>query len=366
MPATSPELDLFVRDALARGQTRQALRAALAAAGWGEDQVRDALDAYAEVDFPVPVPRPRASVSAREAFQYLLLFATLYLSAWHLGSLLFDLISHWLPDPALPAGHGFRDSMRLSVAALVIAFPVFVLSARRIARDVARSPIHRLSPVRRWLTYLTLFLAAAVLIGDMTTLVYSVLGGEATPRFLAKVAVVAMIAGGIFHYYMQDLRREEGGPQGRGIGSVMLAIAGTLVLATIAAAVWVMDSPAVERDQRLDERRIAELSQVQVVIEDWARSRGQLPPSLSELAAQPGMALPVHDPVDGSAYGYAIIDARRYRLCAVFATDTATADGQPYPHAGNPAEWAHPAGRHCFERRLPALDPPPSKPAPPR
>ena len=362
MPATSTELDLFVRDALARGLSRDAIREALAAAGWSEEQSRDALEAYAEVGFPVPVPRPRASLSAREAFQYLLLFATLYLSAWHLGSLAFDLINGWLPDPAVQRGQGFRDSMRLSVAALVIAFPVFVFSARRIAREVAAAPIKRLSPVRRWLTYLTLFLAAAVLIGDMTTLVYSVLGGEATARFLAKVAVVGVIAGAIFHYYMQDLRREEVGSPRRDVGPAMVWGAGVLVLATVTAAVLTMDSPTVERDQRLDERRIAELSQLQVAVEDWARSRGRLPASLAELATQPGMALPVHDPVDGTDYGFEAVDAGRYRLCAVFATDTAKEQEPAYPYAGSPVEWAHPAGRHCFDRRLPREDVPPEKP----
>ena len=366
MAASIPELDQFVRDALARGLSRDVIRQALAAAGWSEAQGRDALDAYADVDFPVPVPQPRASLSAREAFQYLLLFATLYLSAWHLGSLLFDLINGWLPDPAAQAGYGFHDSMRFSLAALVIAFPVFLFSTRRIARDVAAAPVKRLSPVRRWLTYLTLFLAAAALIGDMTTLVYSVLGGEATPRFLAKVGVVAVIAGGIFHYYMQDLRREEGGPGGGGVGRGMLGAGSVLVLATIAAAVWTMDSPAVERDQRLDERRVAELSQLQVVIEDWARSRGRLPASLAELATQPGMALPVHDPVDGTPYRFEILDARHYRLCALFATDTAQAQRGAYPYPGNPAEWAHPAGPHCFERRLPRQEAPPEKPLPTR
>ena len=209
MPSTSPELEVFVRESLSRGQPRAAIRQALAAAGWSEEQTRGVLDGYAEVDFPVPVPRPRASISAREAFQYLVLFATLYFSAYHLGSLLFDLINRWFPDPAEQASDLSRDSMRFSVAALVIAFPVFAFTAHRIGRAVARFPIKRLSPVRRWLTYLTLFIAASVLIGDMTSLVYNVLGGEATPRFLCKVAVVAVIAGGIFHYYMQDLRREE-------------------------------------------------------------------------------------------------------------------------------------------------------------
>ena len=209
MASSNSDLDRFIRDAMLAGQSRDAIRNALLAAGWTPEQLAGALDDYAEVDFPVPVPKPRASVSAREAFQYLLLFATLYLSAWHLGSLLFDLINRWFPDPDSYNGYMFRDSMRFSVAALVIAFPVFAFTAHRIGRAVARFPIKRLSPVRRWLTYLTLFIAAGVLIGDMTTLLYNVLGGEATPRFLCKVLVVAVIAGGIFYYYMQDLRREE-------------------------------------------------------------------------------------------------------------------------------------------------------------
>jgi uncharacterized membrane protein YraQ (UPF0718 family) len=74
---------------------------------------------------------------------------------------------------------------------------------------VARDPLKRLSPVRRWLTYLTLFLAATALTGDMITLVYNALGGELSLRFALKVLVVAAIAGSIFSYYLLDLRREE-------------------------------------------------------------------------------------------------------------------------------------------------------------
>ncbi|RZA19092.1 MAG: hypothetical protein EOP93_09690 [Lysobacteraceae bacterium] len=209
MASTSPELETFVRDSLAHGQSRVAIGEALASAGWTEEQTRGVLDGYAEMDFPVPVPRPRASLSAREAFQYLVLFATLYFSAYHLGSLLFDLINHALPDAAALPRSVFDDSMRFSVAALIIAFPVFAWMSHRLGSDVAKNPIKRLSPVRRWLTYLTLFVAAGILIGDMTTLVYNLLGGETTPRFLGKVAVVAVIAGGIFYYYTHDLRREE-------------------------------------------------------------------------------------------------------------------------------------------------------------
>lgn len=214
MPSATQELELFVREALARGQTRQAIASALAGAGWSVEQVRSALGAYAEVDFPVPVPRPRPYLSAREAFLYLLLFTTLYVAAWHLGSLLFDLFNRAFPDPAdndYVVGR-VRESIRWSTASIIIAFPVYLYVARSLAIDLARSPIKRLSAVRRWLTYLTLFTAAAVLICDMITLVYNGLGGEFTLRFLLKVLVAAVIAGTIFGYYLRDLRREEREP----------------------------------------------------------------------------------------------------------------------------------------------------------
>ena len=52
------------------------------------------------------------------------------------------------------------------------------------------------------------------------------------------------------------------------------------------------------------------------------------------------------DPVTGAAYGYEIEGDRRYRLCAVFDTDTAvTRDA-----ALGPGDWTHGAGRHCFDR----------------
>ena len=214
MAAGTQELEVFVREALAKGASRDRIEAALGAAGWAPEQTRDALGAYADVDFPVPVPRPRPYLSPREAFLYLVLFATLYVSAYHLGSLLFDLIVRAFPDPGDPAYvvRNLGHSMRWSVASLVIAFPVFLFVARHLGRELAHNPVKRLSAVRRWLTYLTLFVAATVLVGDLITLVYNLLGGELSVRFVLKVLVVGMIAGALFGYYLLDLRREEREP----------------------------------------------------------------------------------------------------------------------------------------------------------
>ena len=214
MAATSKDLEVFVREALLQGQSRAAITAALTGAGWAQEQVEDALAAYADTPFPIPVPRPRPYLSAREAFLYLVLFASLYVWTYHLGSLLFDLINGALPDPADSSDMRNRagDSMRMSVASLLIAFPLFLFVARVLSRELLRNPVKRQSVVRRWLTYMTLFLAAGVLVGDMISLLYHLLGGELTLRFVLKVLVVGGLAGGVFGFYLQDLRREEREP----------------------------------------------------------------------------------------------------------------------------------------------------------
>ncbi|MDX1429681.1 MAG: DUF5671 domain-containing protein [Rhodothermales bacterium] len=212
--AAEDELQLFVRSALSQGVSRLQITDALRQAGWEEDKVARAVDSFAEVDFPVPVPRPKTSVSAREAFLYLLLFATLYVSAFNLGNLLFQFINLGFPEPTDPEGFPLiaRGSIRWAVASLVIAFPVFLFVSRIINREVGRDPVKKESSIRKWLTYMTLFVAAGIIIGDLIALVYSFLSGELTVRFVLKVLTIGVIAGGVFGYYLRDVRSVEDAP----------------------------------------------------------------------------------------------------------------------------------------------------------
>ncbi len=211
--AVNDDLLTFVRDALARGLPRAQILDALRQAGWSAEQMRAALAAYADVEFPIPVPRARPYLSAREAFMYLVLFGTLYFAAYHLGSLVFDIINRAFPDPAAQALNGgeayVRQSMRWSVSALIVSFPVFMYMSWLTSRAVRLDQTRRASKVRRWLTYVTLFVAALALIGDVTTLVYNALGGELTVRFALKVVTVGLIAGTAFTYYLRGLRVDE-------------------------------------------------------------------------------------------------------------------------------------------------------------
>jgi type II secretory pathway pseudopilin PulG len=358
MAAATQDLDLFVRDALAHGQSRDAIAAALDAAGWPAAQVRSALDAYAPVAFPIPVPKPRPQVSAREAFLYLVLFATLYLAAWHLGSLAFDLINHAFPDPSddRPSGLWGGDATRWSIASIVVAFPVFLFVARQLGRELAANPVKRLSAVRRWLTYLTMFIAVTVLSGDFIMLVYKGLGGELTIRFGLKVLVAALISGAVLGYYLGDLRHEEREtpaampPPASRLGRWLAIVAGVVMVLAIVAAIAVTGTPSERRRVKMDNRRTVDLQHLEEAVDEAYEERGVLPPSLAELARKPGNTLSLVDPETSVPYAYLPASGRRYELCAVFATDTGVTDAQ------DATRWQHGVGRHCFDLEAPKPD----------
>ncbi len=143
--AAGDELLAFVRDALSRGVPRTEIEDVLRRSGWTTDQIRGALTAYADIDFPIPVPRARPYLSAREAFMYLVLFGTLYASAYNLGSLIFDFINLAFPDASQQSFDGYgqyvRESIRWSISWLIVAFPVFLYLSWLTERDVSRDPV---------------------------------------------------------------------------------------------------------------------------------------------------------------------------------------------------------------------------------
>lgn len=207
------ELQVFVREALAKGVARERIKTELEGAGWPMDEVSTALAAYAESDLPVPVPKRKPYLSAREAFMYLVMFLTLYITAFSVGTILFQMINLWLPE-ASQLAYGYASDystglIRSATAAVIITFPIFLFTAYSLIRNLKRDATKRSSLVRKWLTYITLYIATGIIIGDLITLVTYVLNGDLTTRFVLKVLVVLAIAGSIFAYYLWDLRTEE-------------------------------------------------------------------------------------------------------------------------------------------------------------
>ena len=141
----------------------------------------------------------------QDVFYHLLSIVTLYMSAISFITLLLQLINTWFPDP-LDYGYGVDGVIRWSAAILIVAFPVYLLMMWLINKDIAAEPARREIRVRKWLGYLTLFIAAITAIIDVGTLVYNLLGGELTTRFILKILVVLAVAATVFFYYLRELR----------------------------------------------------------------------------------------------------------------------------------------------------------------
>jgi hypothetical protein len=355
----SSELQQFVREALGRGQSRDAIRTRLTAAGWQPDEVAAALDAWDDTDFPVPVPRRRPYVSARETFLYLVLFVTLYVTAYNVGALAFQFIERSMPDPALGSGRfgGDRFSIyaaRGAAAALLIAYPVFLALSAFMGRALRRDPAKRASRVRKWLTYATLFVAALVILGDLTVLVSRLLGGELPPRVLAKAAVVAVISGYVFGHYLVDLRRDEDRPGQARRTAWAPRIAAVAVVVVLAIGLGMVGTPQHARRTEIDARRVRMLESVASQVDAYYDKARVLPPALDSLTSVSRMdPADLRDPVTAQPFEYVVLDSIHYQLCATF--DTADSTGGPDFTVRGQAFWAHGPGPTCFRLRVPAV-----------
>jgi hypothetical protein len=346
----------FVREALLRGVPRADIARALESGGWTGKEIQAALDAYLETDLPLPVPRKRVTSSPKEAFFHLLLYSMLYTASVALGSVLFDLINLWLPLPAEPA-RPLLSSLRWGIATVVVSFPLFLFMSWLIAREAASNPGQRISPVRRWLTYLTLFVAAVAIVCDLIALIVTFLEGDLTLRFGLKVITVALLAAGPFTYYLSALRRDEVAPSLVRVArpAAKLALAGLVgvIVALLATAGWFAGTPMQGRLMAQDAQRLRDLNDIHVKVERFYEDKGRLPESLTACDISPNTFVrQKKDRVTGESYHYRVADDAQFEIGATFALPSSD-DGEARASGSGlgPDDedfWRHDAGPAVF------------------
>lgn len=208
--ASSKELREFVAAAKEHGASDETLVGLLHGRGWPREDAYRALGDHYETCSGLRVPPYKQSGSARDAFLYLFSFSALGTWTIGLGSLCFTLIDHWIRDPVTQSyGYGtLQDQIAGSLASVIVAFPIYLLVMFYILRRVEAHVEKLDSPVRRWLTYIALLIAAGVVLGDLIAFLTHFLQGELTARFVAKDAVVFIIAGAVFWYYLGAMQKK--------------------------------------------------------------------------------------------------------------------------------------------------------------
>jgi type II secretory pathway pseudopilin PulG len=123
-----------------------------------------------------------------------------------------------------------------------------------------------------------------------------------------------------------------------------------VVVVAVVAGIVVVGSPAEQRTQRLDERRVGDLASIAQAADLYWTRHAQLPTSLNELTIEPGTRLRANDPETNAPYEYQRLDASSFEVCAQF---------QRQSQQDSVAEdrfWLHGTGRQCFRRKARTVD----------
>lgn len=296
---------------------------------------------------------------AKDVFAYLLTFVMLYLGAINLIALLWQVVGVQFPDPTALDWMNPYDTMRNSIATLIIVWPVFLLMSRYLVSDLKHHQEKIELWVRRWLTYLTIFVASLTIIIDLITLLNSFLGGELTTRFVLKVLAVLIVAACVLGYEFWELKRrpDEGKKQMRlmVVGSVVV------IIASIIGGFYFVGTPKTARLQKFDSERVSELQTLQSQLVTYWNQKGALPDELSALVDPlSGFELPL-DPDTNQSYEYKKTGELTFELCAMFARETPKwekSQQRPpymmYDAYGNQTSdnWDHGVGEKCYARTI--------------
>ncbi len=346
-------LPAFIAHARSKGMDHQTIRLLLLSAGWKEKEIATALVSEA-LSMPVPVP-PDAG-SARDAFFHLLTFTSLYATVISMIILAFDYIGRLLPDPALRDAYMYAadySTIRWSIAVIIIFFPLLLLLSRALHRSYIAHPEVLASGVRRWLTYLTLFVTACTITGDLVTLLFYLLNGELTVRFILKDAAILVLCGVPFTYYFNVLRMDHETYERSRLHRLFFYISSAIVLIAVIYGFVVAGTPVYGRLQKMDEQRLSDLRSIQGEVLNIVYGSDRytqpvpikvlpkpLPSNLDAIVSQATyIKLQTNDPSTGLPYVYNP-KGTTYELCATFDLSR---------DLEYDIFWNHPAGEKCFQ-----------------
>jgi hypothetical protein len=337
----------FIAHARGKGMDAQTVRMLLLSTGWKEKDIAEAL-ASSTLDMPVPTP-PDAG-SARDTFFHLLTFVSLTATVSALITLFFQYLDRLLPDAAYQNYYDDFSGIRWSVAVTLVSFPLLLWMGKLLTREYRAHPEKLGGASRRWITYLILFITACTLIGDAITLLFYLLDGELTTRFILKILTILVLCGLPFVYFLRAMRLTVETYAHSTLHRTFVWIGTGIVILAFVWGMFIVGSPLYGRYQRFDTVRISDIKQIQTEIFAFVYDGTQynadakpvkaLPKTLEEVAAGAMyQKLTLIDPATATPYVYTITGKYTFELCADFSTDR----NQEYD-----IFWNHSAARKCF------------------
>lgn len=277
----------------------------------------------------------------------------LYTIVVSLLGLIFIVVEKAYPKIANGYDYYYSQSISWPVSILIVLFPVFIIIMWFLEKSYNRDPEKRNLSIHKWLTYVTLFVGGAILIGDLITVLYYFIDGqELTTSFLLKVFSVLVITLIVFLYYIADARNTLTPSKKK----IWLGVSTVVIVASIAWGFSVLGSPRTQQLLKYDRQKINDLQNMKNQVESFYSSKGTLPKTIEEISNGGYYNPQKIDPQTEKPYEYARTSDTSYNLCAEFnkASDDKNANNSRYYYEysyGN-AAWTHPAGQYCFKETI--------------
>lgn len=300
--------------------------------------------------------------NAKFAFFYMLSLVGLIFTAISVGIIIFQLINKFIPDLLNDYSGGFSSSsLKFAISALIIAAPIYYFITYLIMKNLYKGNLDKESPIRKWLTYLVLFITSVIMIGWMIGVINNFLDGELTVKFILKALTAIGIAAAIFSFYLYDIRRAE--VLGKQDNIIKCFFYGGLaaVLVVFVSAFFIVESPFESRNRKIDQSIINDFSRIDSAIYSYYAENEKLPENLEAVLGEINFIREEYliNPVSKKKYEYNYLGGKKYELCTDFQTSNQDFNnGYDYYRD---EKWLHDVGYQCIEQKVPDL---PEKRAP--
>ena len=284
------------------------------------------------------------------AFMIILSLVALGFTAFAIGITFFILIEKYVIDPLNPVTYWDYDSLKFSIASLIITTPIYIVLINYIQKFLSNGRLSFSSHVRKWLSYLTILVSILVIIGELIAVIMNFLDGDLTLATGLKLLTVIIISTGILLYSIFDIRRSSIKTKNT-LRIIFNCIIIPLTILSLALAIFMMESPIHARYRRIDEKTLNKLSDIKYAISNYNVEYKELPNNLETLKKADRVYLDTEDfnSIDAShPIKYTMVDNDSYSLCADFHLNTDEIEDYSY-YNYNKEEFEHEAGYQCFD-----------------
>lgn len=277
---------------------------------------------------------------ALHIFLYLLLFSSLGFVLQGLISIYHQFIEKTIKPSAVNEIKGCIEggfspgSVKYGIAVLLVSFIIYHLISFFINRKIIKGDIQRGSLIRKFTTYLSMFVLAVMTIGGVIALLLSYFDGEMSLKSFVKIAIFIGFSVFYLGFYLWEIRREN--IKGK-LFNVLMIISLIFSIVALVIGFVISDSPQVAREKKMDAALVINIESTKYSVSEFYNKNSRLPKA-EEFKAKEGVM-------------YKVIEDKSFELCANFKQVASEIEYGSYRE-----EYRHSAGEKCFRYNVECVE----------